>query len=83
ENPERMALLKQAVLSKNAEQIYLIAHKLKGESANFGRPQIEHIAEELSNMGRNKQLDSVDSLFAQLEAGVASFIADLQHRVIR
>ena len=82
ENPERMALLKQAVISHNAEQIYLVAHKLKGESANFGRPIIEQIAERISNMGRAKDLTDIEQVFYELEIAVANFIADLRYRVL-
>jgi signal transduction histidine kinase/DNA-binding response OmpR family regulator len=82
ENPERMALLKQAVLSQNAEQIYLVAHKLKGESANFGRPNIENIAEEISNLGRANDLSNIEAVFHELEIAVTDFIADLQYRVL-
>ena len=82
ESPERMQQLKQAVVEKNAENIYLIAHKLKGEAANFGRPRIEDLAEILCNHGREKNLQQIDELFAELEQAVADFIADLQYRVI-
>ena len=82
ENPERMALLKQAVISHNAEQIYLVAHKLKGESANFGRPNIENIAEEISNLGRANDLSNIEAVFHELEIAVTDFIADLQYRVL-
>ena len=82
ENPERMALLKQAVLSENTEQVYLVAHKLKGESANFGRPNVEKVAEKLSNMGRTKELTNIDLVFKELEVAVSDFIADLKHRVL-
>lgn len=82
ENPERMALLKQAVISHNAEQIYLVAHKLKGESANFGRPTIEKIAENISNMGRSNDLSNIEIIFNELEIAVTDFIADLQYRVL-
>jgi CheY-like chemotaxis protein/HPt (histidine-containing phosphotransfer) domain-containing protein len=82
ENPERMALLKQAVLSQNAEQIYLVAHKLKGESANFGRPTIEKIAEKISNMGRTQDLANIQLVFNELEIAVTDFIADLRYRIL-
>ena len=82
ESPEQIQQLKQAVVEKNAENIYLIAHKLKGEAANFGRPRIEDLAEILCNHGREKNLQQIDELFAELEQAVADFIADLQYRVI-
>lgn len=83
ENPERMQLLKQAVVQRNAEQIYLISHKLKGESANFGRPLIEDIANKLCEMGKKQQFTEIDETFAELEKQVAMFIADLEYRVLR
>ena len=82
ESPERMALLKTAVQQKNSEQIYMIAHKLKGESANFGRPRIEEMAHNISQMGRHNQLEQIEQTFSQLEQEVLLFIADLKHRVL-
>ena len=83
ESPERMQLLKQAVVQRNTEQIYLISHKLKGESANFGRPLIEDIANKLCEMGKKQQFTEIDKTFAELEKQVAMFITDLEYRVLR
>jgi CheY-like chemotaxis protein/HPt (histidine-containing phosphotransfer) domain-containing protein len=82
ESPDRMKELRLAVQEKDSENIYLIAHKLKGEAANFGRPHIEDLAEILCHRGREKNLNDIDALFAELEQGVADFIADLKYRVI-
>lgn len=83
ENPERMAALRLAIIDQNSEQIYLIAHKLKGESANFGRPYIEGLAHEISQMGKEKRLIAINERFKQLEEEVAKFIADLQYRILK
>jgi PAS domain S-box-containing protein len=82
ESPDRMKQLREAIHNHNAENIYLIAHKLKGEAANFGRPRVEDLAETLCNQGREKNLNRIDELFAELEQAVAEFIADLKYRVI-
>ena len=67
---------------KNNEQIYMVAHKLKGESANFGRPRIEEIAHHISQMGRSNQLANIEQHFTLLEQEVNLFIADLKLRVL-
>jgi HPt (histidine-containing phosphotransfer) domain-containing protein len=77
-----MKQLREAIHNHNAENIYLIAHKLKGEAANFGRPRVEDLAETFCNQGREKNLNRIDELFAELEQAVAEFIADLKYRVI-
>ncbi|MDO9180036.1 MAG: response regulator [Agitococcus sp.] len=82
ESPERMALLRQAVNEKNAENIYLLAHKIKGEAANFGRPAIEKLAETICNRGRVKNLTDIEPLFMEFEIAVSEFITDLKYRVI-
>lgn len=82
ESPDRMKQLRQAISDHHAENIYLIAHKLKGEAANFGRPHVEHLAEILCHRGREKDLNHIETLFAELEQAVADFIADLKYRVI-
>lgn len=83
ESPERMQSLRQAVAARDAEQIYLVTHKLKGESANFGHPRVEEYAEMLSMKGRTHDLSDVDQLFSQLELEVKYFIDDIKYRLLR
>lgn len=82
EGPARLQMLKDVVKQRHSEQIYQIAHHFKGELANFGHPQVEYYAEMLEAKARQRVLDDVDALFAQLEQGIQLFIADLEHRVI-
>jgi PAS domain S-box-containing protein len=82
EAPERMADLALAVAQADVVRAYQLAHKLKGESANFGRPRVSELADTLANMGRAGHLDGADSLMIELEHECQLFMADLRARVL-
>ncbi|PTQ89224.1 PAS domain-containing hybrid sensor histidine kinase/response regulator [Agitococcus lubricus] len=82
ESPERMTDLQRAIGCADYEQIYLVAHKLKGEAANFGRPLVEDLAEQLSFAGKQADMVKILSLFQQLSDAVPALIADFNYRVL-
>ncbi len=57
-----------AAVNKNAEQMRLAAHNLKGNSANLGAARLADICLELETMGRSKHLEGVESALPRLES---------------
>jgi PAS domain S-box-containing protein len=82
EAPERLAELAAAVVQGDAKKAYQVAHKLKGESANFGRPRVSELADTLANMGLAGKLEGADRLLVDLEHECQLFMADLRSRVL-
>ena len=68
----------RAVREGNTRQIYLLGHKLKGESANFGRPRLEPLAESLCQAGRKEDLPEAARLLPGLTGAALGLKADLQ-----
>jgi PAS domain S-box-containing protein len=65
--PSTFAQLKQAVIEKDAENVYHTAHFLKGSSSNFAATQVTDLADQLEQMGKAQNLDGANKVLAQLE----------------
>ena len=67
--PKQIEKLDQAMKEGNTEELYKVAHKIKGTSLNLGFPILKDIAEKLEKTGRvspNINLD-IQMLLVQLK----------------
>jgi HPt (histidine-containing phosphotransfer) domain-containing protein len=53
--PAQIEKLDHAKKQQNTEEIYKVAHKIKGTSLNLGFPILKDIAEKLEKTGRNSK----------------------------
>jgi len=66
--PGRLAELRQALLNQNAHIFELMAHTIKGSSANMGALRMSELCRQLELVGRSGHLDGVADRLVQLEA---------------
>jgi two-component system sensor histidine kinase/response regulator len=76
--PKVMAEIRDAIAGRDAKQLEVSAHTLKGSAANFGAGTVVESSFRLEQMGRAGQLDqSLDALHS-LEAGLAALHTELE-----
>ena len=75
---EHNELLKSAILAKDASVITSEAHRLKGGAGQIGATQLQSIAGDLEDRGRDEKLDGIDEVFDMLEAEYARVCEFLQ-----
>lgn len=73
-----MRNIEQAVERKDALQLKLSAHRLKGAATYFGNPTVVEYAAQLENMGNTEQLDEINGVFAQLQIAIEQLETALQ-----
>jgi signal transduction histidine kinase/CheY-like chemotaxis protein len=73
-----MRNIEQAVEQKEAKQLKLSAHRLKGAAAYFGNEIVVEYAAQLERMGSDEQLVGVDEIFAQLTIAIGELEQGLQ-----
>jgi CheY-like chemotaxis protein len=78
ESPKLMRKLQQAVAEGDCEGVARAAHSLKGESGCLGAGRTCQAAQQLEDMGRNKDLSRAGSRLESLEREVASLHLELQ-----
>ena len=82
--PNRLAEIKAAVESGDANNLSRHAHNLKGVSANFSAEPLVRLAEELETYGRQEDMAGVPALFSALQAEcerVRQFCADIEFKM--
>lgn len=67
ESPNYMGRIKEAVGVRDSDAVMHSAHKLKGAVSNLGAKATFDTAFKLETMGREKNLDSVEQVYAKLE----------------
>ena len=77
ECPRMMAVVRDSVASKDADQIRRAAHAFKGSVGNFTEDAPMTTAFELEQMGREGQIDGAPALLARLEHEVDDFLVAL------
>jgi two-component system, sensor histidine kinase and response regulator len=77
ECPRMMAVVRDSVANKDADQIRRAAHAFKGSVGNFTEDAPMTTAFELEQMGREGQIDGAPALLAKLETEVADFLVAL------
>jgi CheY-like chemotaxis protein len=66
--PQRLATIRQAMISGDASALQEAAHSLKGSSATLGFMSLAACCQELEAIGRTRALDQVAPLLARVEA---------------
>jgi signal transduction histidine kinase/DNA-binding response OmpR family regulator len=61
--PTQIEQIEQAIKNKDAKNLEISAHAIKGSVANFGANQAQEFALELEEMGRKKALDQAEKKF--------------------
>ena len=64
--PGRMEAIVQAGMEKNAKQLFLHAHNLKGVTANFSAGPVSKIAERIETFSKKEDIAHADELVQQL-----------------
>ncbi len=64
---QSLAQLEKAIVNRNAREIELAAHSIKGSSGNMGVSSIAAIAHEIEKLGHNQNLDKVEALFERIQ----------------
>jgi len=73
--PRHMEALSQGLAQRDAQGVKVAAHGLKGALASFGSRPARDVAQRIETMGREGNLDGVQSMLAELEAEVERFAA--------
>jgi signal transduction histidine kinase/CheY-like chemotaxis protein len=79
--PMRLAAIKSAVASRNAEAIRTAAHALKGAAANMSAGGLFEAARVLERIGTESRLDAAEAAWRQLSVE-ASSVVDVMHRLL-
>ena len=77
ESPKLLQALRQAVASGDADGVMRAAHSLKGEAGYLGAVGTSQAAQQLEEMGHNKNLSRANDTLAVLEREVTSLHLDL------
>lgn len=67
QSPEQISQLKEAYKEKNTGSIRALGHSLKGASGNIGAENIQAIALEIENAGKQGDLNRTANLIENLE----------------
>lgn len=77
EYPDRMVKLHDVIKSGNLDQVYKIAHSLKGVTANFFDKESEELARTIEEKGRSGDGSGLEDLFVKLKASTDKLVIDL------
>lgn len=79
EVPQDLNALEQAIVDKNHDQIYKLAHKIKPNVDLLGMEQTRALALELETKGKNMaDFSSIEAKFPPLKKDILQVIAELQ-----
>jgi PAS domain S-box-containing protein len=73
-----MRNIELAVEQKDANQLKLSAHRLKGAATYFGNQTVVEYAAQLESMGKTQQLVEINGVFKQLQSAIAELELGLQ-----
>jgi PAS domain S-box-containing protein len=73
-----MRNIEQAVEQKDANQLKLSAHRLKGAATYFGNQTVVEYAAQLESMGKTEQLSDINKIFEQLQRAIEELESGLQ-----
>jgi len=81
ETPRRLERLRDALLQADARDFILVAHSLKGSSAQLGARRVAEVSAELEEKGQNAELGDVAPLLAELEREIERVAPLLEERL--
>lgn len=72
--PDRIQAIKHALQTNNANDLFRLAHNLKGVSANFSAGPVTRLAAQIEALGKSEDTSNAASLVEQLEIEVERLI---------
>lgn len=78
EIPDRMDRLKQALKNEDSSQIKIMAHTIKGLSANISAPGLRNMAAQIENLTMKDDLQAIKDLIPKLEQQHQSLVEYLK-----
>ena len=72
ESHKMLASIEEGIRTRNAGALERAAHSLKGSLGTFAAPQAVNLALKLERLGRAKELNDAESVFAALSAELKS-----------
>jgi PAS domain S-box-containing protein len=82
ESPKRLVNIEAAYRLRDADKLARLGHQLKGESSNFGHPQVAVCAQELTELAREEAWDQIDAVMDELVRQLDLFVADIKRRIL-
>lgn len=79
--PQQILKLKAHVDKRDARQVSLVAHTVKGSTAMFAATRVTSAAAELESTGAKGDWDQILPLFAQLESEAATLVEELRSAI--
>lgn len=80
EVPSDLSALEKAIVEKNHEEIYKLAHKIKPNVDLLGMEQTRANALEIETLGKNMaNMDQIETKFPQLKKDILQVITELQN----
>ncbi len=73
EYPKTMDSIRGGIATRNAAEVELHAHSVKGAMRNFGDSSAVNVAFDLEKLGRNKDLAQAQAVFEKLLVEVEKF----------
>jgi signal transduction histidine kinase/DNA-binding response OmpR family regulator len=81
ETPRRLERIREALSREDTRELILVAHSLKGSSAQLGANRVAAVSAELEEKGRNAELDGAAPLFAELEREIEQVVPLLEEQL--
>ncbi|MCK9468545.1 MAG: EAL domain-containing protein [Porticoccaceae bacterium] len=76
--PSYLASLRTAIANNDSQQVYELAHTVKGSAASVGAQVVAGLSQTLEEMGKNRDLRGAEALFSGLEMAATKVSSDLR-----
>lgn len=76
--PSYLTSLRAAISSNDGQQVYELAHTVKGSASTVGAQVVAGLSQTLEEMGRNRDLRGAEALFSELEVASIKVSNDLR-----
>ena len=81
EYPKQIAQMDRGLAELKPDLLEQAAHSLKGELGFLGVPEIEHLARQLEEIGRRRQLTAALDVLASLKEQLSGFVEIIRNDV--
>jgi len=79
--PEQLNLLEQAIKTKNAQQIFSVAHRIKSSSGTIGALGLAKDTEQIELIGRSGSADIPSALLQALDSSIREVMHYLENEL--
>lgn len=77
DTPVYIKSLKSAIEAADSQQVYELAHTVKGSAMNFAASEVVLLAKKLEDLGRSRELGQATRIYEQLETSYRQLSRDL------